>query len=346
MLKAERLQRIQDRETVIYDIDHHATPGLSFRFIVLALLALTLVAMDHRDSPVTAPVRTVFSIIAYPLQLVVDAPFRVYNLTEGFFGDQRRLSQENAKLREQLRLFSVKYRDMKILEQQNERLRELLKADKRPNYTFSMASILSASDDRGQSVVTLNKGSRDGVFVKQVVVAEGGSIFGQVIDVTPFGAQVMLITDIQHALPVRNRRTGERALASGTGQPGLMELKSIVATGEVRDGDVFISSGLDGLFPADFPVAKVLPSGVKYVPGDPFANIKAQPMVNFENTREVLLLWRNLEPEAMMAPPEQATEQDANNNSVDVDKRVPGSRSRSRSRSQAVPSMAAPLDTV
>ena len=314
MLKAERLQRIQDMETVIYDRDHHATPGLSFRFVVLALLALTLIVMDHRDAAVAAPVRTVFSIIAYPLQLFVDAPFRAYNLTEGFFGDQNRLSQENAKLREQLRLFSVKYRDMKILEQQNDRLRELLKADKRPGYTFTMASILSATDDRGKSVVTLNKGSRDGVFVKQVVVAEGGSIFGQVIDVTPFGSKVMLITDIQHSIPVRNRRSEERALASGTGRPDFMELKSIVATGKVRDGDVFISSGLDGLFPADFPVAKVLPSGVKYVPGDPFANIKARPLVNFENTREVLLLWRNLEPEAV-----QGKDQDADQGTADKD---------------------------
>lgn len=258
--------------------------------------------VDHRNPKLTSPVRTAFSIVGYPLQLTVDAPFRAYNTTEGFFADQNRLSRENAKLKEQLRLFSVKYRDMKILEQQNNRLRKLLKVEKRPGYTFSMASILSASDDRGQSVVTLDKGSRDGVFVKQVVVAEGGSIFGQVIDVTPFGSQVMLITDIQHAIPVRNRRTGTRALASGTGKPDLMELKSIVATSDVQDGDVFISSGLDGLFPADFPVAMVLPNGVKYVPGDPFANIKARPLINFDDTREVLLLWRNVEPEAAVEP--------------------------------------------
>ncbi|CAG0911433.1 unnamed protein product, partial [Cyprideis torosa] len=177
-----------------------------------------------------------------------------------------------------------------------------------------MAEILSASDYRGQSVVTLNKGSRDGVFVKQVVVADGnnpavagGNIFGQVISVTPLNSQVMLITDLQHAIPVRNLRTNKRALASGTGKPDLLELKSIVATSDVRDGDIFVSSGLDGLFPADFPVAEVLPNGVNYVPGDPFANIKAKPLVNFENTREVLLLWRtNVQPAAVNQP-ESAT---------------------------------------
>ena len=267
------------------------------------LLALTLIVIDYRGSTMTAHVRTAFSIIGYPLQLMVDAPFRAYNLTEGFFADQTRLSNENAELKQQLSLYSVKYQDMQILLQQNERLRRLLKAGKRPGYSFTMAEILAVSDDRGQSVVTLNKGSREGVFEKQVVVAEGGSIFGQVIEVTPLSSRVMLITDIQHAIPVQNRRTKKRALASGTGKPDLMELKSIVATSDVQDGDVFISSGLDGLFPDGFPVAMVLPNGVKYVPGDPFANIKARPMINFEDTREVLLLWRTLEPEPP-SPPE------------------------------------------
>ncbi|MEZ5478849.1 MAG: rod shape-determining protein MreC [Thiolinea sp.] len=280
---------------------------MSFRFVVLSLLALTLMAVDYRNPAVTSHVRTAFSIIGYPLQLMVDTPVRAYNVTEGFFGDQLRLSRENAELREQLRLFSVKYRDMQILEQQNDRLRKLLKVDKRPNYTFTMAEILAASDNRGQNVVTLNKGSRDGVFVKQVVVAEGGAIFGQVIEVTPFSAKVMLITDIQHSIPVLNQRTQKSALASGTGKPDLMELKSIVAASDVQDGDIFLSSGLDGLFPDGFPVAMVLPNGVKYVPGDPFANIKARPVINFENTREVLLLWRNTKPDAVEDQPADAT---------------------------------------
>lgn len=262
------------------------------------MLALTLMAFDYRNPTLTKSVRTAFSIIGYPIQLIVDAPFRAYSAVDRFFADHTRLSNENDELRDQLRLYSVKYQDMQILRQQNQRLRRLLKVANRPGYTFTMAEILAASDDRGQSVVTLNKGSRDGVFEKQVVIADGGSIFGQVIEVTPFNSRVMLITDIQHAIPVQNSRTRKRALASGTGKSDLMELKSIVATSDVQDGDIFLSSGLDGLFPDGFPVAMVLPNGVKYVPGDPFANIKARPIVNVEDTREVLLLWRNIEPEA------------------------------------------------
>jgi rod shape-determining protein MreC len=310
----------QGAETAIYDIDHHATPGLFVRFVVLMLIALTLMAVDHRSPSHTLPVRTLFSIIGYPLQLMVDAPFRAYNATEGFFADQTRVSKKNAELEAQLLEIKAEYHNMQVIKQQNERLRALLKIAKRPDYSFTMAEILSASDYRGQSIVTLNKGSRDGVFVKQVVlangdnpVARGGNIFGQVISVTPFSSQVMLITDLQHAIPVRNLRTDKRALASGTGKPDLLELKSIVATSDVRDGDIFVSSGLDGLFPADFPVAEVLPNGVNYVPGDPFANIKAKPLVHFENTREVLLLWRNVQPQALDQPDQPAAAEQQNN---------------------------------
>lgn len=259
-------------------------------------------AVDYQNPAATKPVRTGFAIVAYPLQRIVDAPFNLYTKVTGFFANQAHLASENAALKEQLRLYSVQYRDMQVLEQQNARLRDLLKVDKRVGYTFTMAEVIAASDERGRQVVTLNKGSRDGVHEKQVVLAEGGNIYGQVVEVTPFSSKVMELTDRQHAIPVRNLRTGMRALANGTGKADILELKSIVAGSNVQDGDVFVSSGLDMLFPPDFPVAKVIQNGVQYIPGDPFANISAKPLINFDNTREVLLLWRINPSPAEMLP--------------------------------------------
>lgn len=276
-------------------------------------------AVDYRNPAATKPVRTGFAIVAYPLQRIVDTPFKLYTKVTGFFTNQAHLASENAALKEQLRLYSVQYRDMQVLEQQNARLRELFKVDKRVGYNFTMAEIIAASDERGRQVVTLNKGSRDGVHEKQVVLAEGGNIYGQVVEVTPFSSKVMELTDRQHAIPVRNLRTGMRALANGTGKSDILELKSIVAGSNVQDGDVFVSSGLDMLFPPDFPVAKVIPNGVQYIPGDPFANISAKPLINFDNTREVLLLWRinplpteMLQPKPVVIPPAPATPTDKN----------------------------------
>lgn len=292
---------------IINDYNYHATPGFSFQFIALVIAALSLMAVDYRNPPLTRPVRTAFSMAGYPLQLLVDAPFDIYTNVTHYFTNQNKLASENRQLEEQLRLYSVKNRDIQIIEQQNARLRELLQAPKRPGYTFTMAEILATSSERGRQIVTLNKGSRDGVFEKQVVLAENGNIFGQVIDVTPISSRVMQLTDRQHAIPVRNQRTGMRALASGTGKTDELELKSIAPSSDVKEGDVFVSSGLDMLFPPDFPVAQVIPNGVRYEPGDQFANIFAKPFINFDNTREVLLLWKDDSIAAPTIIPPEAT---------------------------------------
>ena len=292
---------------IINDYNYHATPGFSFQFIALVIAALSLMAVDYRNPSLTRPVRTALSLTGYPLQLIVDAPFDIYTNVTHYFTNQTQLASENRHLEEQLQIYSVKNRDMQIIEQQNARLRQLLKAPQRPGYTFTMAEILATSSERGRQIVTLNKGSRDGVYEKQVVLAEDGNIFGQVIDVTPISSRVMQLTDRQHAIPVRNQRTGMRALASGTGKTDQLELKSIIPSSDVKEGDVFVSSGLDMLFPPDFPVAKVIPNGVKYEPGDQFANILAKPFINFDNTREVLLMWKDDSIAAPTIIPPEAT---------------------------------------
>jgi rod shape-determining protein MreC len=71
-----------------------------------------------------------------------------------------------------------------------------------------------------------------------------------------------------------------------------LEIKNLPANTKVREGDIFVSSGLGGIFPADFPVAQVIPQGVEFKQGDSFATVKAQPLTNYEATREVLLVWR------------------------------------------------------
>lgn len=249
-------------------------------------------AFDYRKTESMAPVRTLFSILAYPLQWSVDVPFRVYNETATFFTEQTNLTLENNALKDQLRLYEARYQDMVIVEQQNERLRYELKANPRMGFDFSMAEILSSSGERVRRIVTLNKGSRDGVYEKQVVLA-GGKIYGQVLTVSPFSSTVIQLTDQRHAIPVRNQRTGFTTLALGTGKTNTLRLDKVVIQSEdkIQEGDIFVTSGLDQLFPPDFPVARVIKNGISYDQSSQFAQITTESLVDFEQTREVLLVW-------------------------------------------------------
>lgn len=258
--------------------------------MVLILVALVLMAVDNRNPAALAPVRTLATMMVYPLLYGVDFPQRAYQRSSGFFSAQRQLSDENLTLKQQVQVFSAQQQDLNKVHAENQRLRTMLNAAPREAYTFLMAEIFRVAQDPVRGLVTLNKGSRDGVKESQVVL-HGNKIYGQVVSVTPFDASVMQLIDREHSIPVQNQRTGERGLANGHGRGMPLEIKNLPASSTVKEGDVFVSSGLGGLFPAGYEIAKVLPKGVEFKQGDLFATVWAMPLVDYEAVREVLLVW-------------------------------------------------------
>ena len=94
-------------------------------------------------------------------------------------------------------------------------------------------------------------------------------------------------------------RTGLRTIASGTGEPDRLELLYIPNSADVRVGDLGVTSGLGGRFPANYPVATIVV--VERRPGQPFARVAAEPRAQLDRSREVLLVWPE---EGEVLPPE------------------------------------------
>lgn len=259
--------------------------------MVLILGALVLMAVDNRNPAALAPVRTLATMVVYPLLVSVDYPQRVYQQSSGFFSEQRQLAEENVDLKQQAQIYAAQQQEIGAIQAENQRLRTMLNAAPRTGYTFSMGEVLKVAQDRGRGIVTLNKGSRDGVFEGQVVL-DGNRVYGQVMSASPIESTVIQLIDREHSIPVQNQRTGERGLANGLGRGMPLEIKNLPASSTVKEGDVFVSSGMGGLFPAGFEVARVLQQGVEFKPGDPFATVWALPLVDYESVREVLLVWK------------------------------------------------------
>ena len=68
---------------------------------------------------------------------------------------------------------------------------------------------------------------------------------------------MILITDPEHAVPVRVERTGLRTIAVGAGDTASLALPYLPANADVKDGDLLVTSGLGGVFPEGYPVARV-----------------------------------------------------------------------------------------
>lgn len=262
-------------------------PSLAARFLLLAAVSITLMVADHRQKYLER-VHTAVSAAAYPLQWLVNLPFQVVDWVTQAVADRGRLRRENAQLNEQMRDASVRLQRFESMAEENRRLRELRDASSIVAGRNLIAEILRVDADPQRHLVLLNKGSKAGAFRGQAVIDAHG-IFGQITQIGPYSSEALLITDAEHALPVRVNRNGLRTIAEGTGNLNKLNLPFLTGDADIKVGDLLVSSGLGGIFPAGYPVAKV--TRVERSPAETFATVEAQPLAQLDRAHEVMLIW-------------------------------------------------------
>ena len=188
------------------------------------------------------------------------------------------------------------------LNEENRRLREIREASKGLSERTLIAEIINVSVQPFRHMVVINKGADDGVFRGQPVLDAFG-VVGQVMQVGKSTATLILITDAEHSVPVQVNRNGIRSIAMGTGDGARLSLPYMTVESDVRRGDLLVSSGLDAIFPAGYPVATV--TKVERNSAETFALVEAKPLAQLDRDREVLLLWAD---KPKVPAPEEAIE--------------------------------------
>jgi rod shape-determining protein MreC len=280
------------------------SPGL--RLFFFALLSLGLMWLDQRQGYLEG-VRHALSMVTYPFQVLVDSPSAAWKWLDESFATRERLSKENAQLHERLREADLRLMRFADLAQENVRLREMRAATARISERVVVSEILRVDLDPYRHRVIINKGTQDGAFKGQALLDATG-VFGQITRAGAFSSEAILITDAEHAIPVQVNRNGLRTLALGTGSLERMSLPFLPTNADIRVGDLLVSSGLGGVFPAGYPVATI--TKVDKMAAQTLANVVAKPAATLDRDREVLLVWLN-EPKAdevLPGPSEPATE--------------------------------------
>ncbi len=283
----------------------HGFGSAGLRFALLAVVCLVLMVVDERTAHLSR-VRQGLSLIVYPVQALVDLPFRTWHWAAVTLAERRTLLAENEKLRREDLLSSVRLQRLDALEAENRRLRELLESTGRLRDRMLVAEVLSVDLDPYRQRFKINRGSMDGAYVGQSLLDAHG-VVGQLAQVGPMTAEAILITDADHAVPVTINRNGLRTIAVGTGDSGRLRLPYLTNTANVKVGDLLLSSGLGGIFPAGYPVGRVIEVRVR--PGQSFADVIAEPASALDRDREVLLVWTPGEDDK--TPGEKATDDKA-----------------------------------
>lgn len=233
-------------------------------------------------------VRDHLSLMVYPIQWVADAPFRLAVNIHDYTRTYRQLFKEHEDLKKQQLLENVQLQKLMALEAENVRLRVLLQSSARPvAKNLQAAEIIRVSSDSFVHRVVLNKGAKDQIKPGYPVMDAHG-ILGEVVEVYPSTSRVILLSDSSYGISVENVRTGIRGIAAGTGTTRKLELRHVANTVDLQIGDQLLSSGLDGRYPAGYPVGVV--SRIFADPAEPFVNVEITPNAHLDRSRHVLLL--------------------------------------------------------
>src|SRR5690606_19181360 len=247
--------------------------GNGLRFLVLASISVTLMLLDHHQQHLSR-VREALSVAVYPVKVAVDFPFNVWNVVSDAITERRTLVEENIRLKREQLETSFRLQRLASLEAENARLRELLDSSSKLESRALVAEILAVDLDPYKQRFSLNRGLLDGVYVGQALLDANGLV-GQIVRVGPLTAEALLISDPDHAVPVTVNRNGLRTIAVGTGDSRRLRLPYLTNNADIEVGDLLVSSGLGGVFPAGYPVGRVVE--VKQQPGQSFAEVTAEP---------------------------------------------------------------------
>jgi rod shape-determining protein MreC len=271
---------------------------------VFALISVALLLVDARLHALTA-VRQVAGSVLYPFQMVALMPRDAIASMGDYFSSLSSLQKEVAALKSQQVATAQALQQAQLQMAENAHLRRLLDAREHLPVHSVMSEILYDARDPAVHKVVLDRGTQNGIMVGLPVIDHAG-VVGQVTRVFPYTSEVTLLTDKEQAIPVQVLRSGLRSVAYGRGQSGLLDLRFVAPNADILVGDVLVTSGLDGVYPAGLAVAKV--TQVENVGQGAFGRVVCQPLAGIDRNRQLLIVMsQRAKPPRPTAETEKAT---------------------------------------
>jgi rod shape-determining protein MreC len=258
------------------------------KLAVYSALAFFLMVADSRFK-VMQPLRVALAAVLYPAQWLALRPVLLYQEVNQYFSSLTAAQAAQADVIRKHNLQSQRANQVDQLTLENVRLRKLLGLRERLQTTTMAAQVIYDAADPYSRKVVIDKGMADRVVLGSPVLDESG-VLGQVTRVYPLVSEVTLITDRDHAIPVLNTRTGARGVAYGDASlhADAMELRFMAANADVTAGDLLTTSGVDGVYPAGLPVARV--EKVERRVDAVFARIYCVPLALVSGTSHVVVM--------------------------------------------------------
>jgi len=194
---------------------------------------------------------------------------------------------ENDRLRDKATRLTIQLDEARAEREENERLRRLLHLTGRHPYELLAANVVGRSLDRLGGSLALDKGASDGIAPNRAIVTPDGLV-GRVERTTRHSARVLTLLHRDCAVAARIQRSRVDGVVRWEfGDRAALDLLYISSQEDVVKGDLVVTSGLGGIFPAGVRIGTVEKVGLE--PNGLTKEIVIRPAVDFRTLEEVLV---------------------------------------------------------
>jgi len=253
--------------------------GLVFLFIFIAVLNVF-----------QNPIKNFLHIVSSPVEKYFWDAGDNASVFFASFINARNIAKENENLKLENQGLLVEITSLQSLEKENEALKTITAIGRDQEFKYVMAGVTGLNT--AEDIISINKGSADGILAGMPVISEKKVVFGRVLKVFKNFSEVMLISNKSNVLNVKIPGSDEAevpvyGVTRGNGNLGIY-LDLIPIDSNINAGDVLVTSSLEGTFPKDLLIGKVQETDKNDL--KPFQTIKIEPFFNMKEAENLFVI--------------------------------------------------------
>jgi len=258
------------------------------KLFIPILISIFLIIIDFKLSYLNQARQAVASLIS-PIYMVVDLPRQIYTWIDEQGTSKDRLINKNNNLETEVAKLKAQLQNTYALSLENKKLKSLLGSSyqiKQKKLVLSHVSAISQS--RLKKQIIINKGSNHNIKVGHVALGSKG-VVGQVSQVMPEYATILIVSDPTQYVPVKNSRNGIYGISQGVAEDRhLLSIDFIEPGVDIKIGDTFLTSSIGGKFPAGYPLGEVI--HIEQYKNEPFLHIQLKPIQDTQSLEFVVIV--------------------------------------------------------
>jgi rod shape-determining protein MreC len=194
---------------------------------------------------------------------------------------------ENVRLHQQIGELQIQLQEQRSLAARSSKLQALLDLKATATVPTLAANVIAGNPNPGVRTITIDRGAADGVVANMGVIAPAG-IVGRIIGpVARHAARVQLIVDRNAAAGAMTERARAGGMILGSDDDPPLKMDLVPNLADVKEGDLVVSSGVDGIYPKGFMIGTIETAERK---GGRSLSIGVRPSVDFGSLEEVLVV--------------------------------------------------------